>query len=161
MELIYLKKLYSNTFRNKISKDQSLSSSGGFTLLEIMVVITIMGILATLVIPKIMGRPDDARVVAAKHDVGTLVMALKLYRLDVGQYPSSEQGLKALIEQPLTGNTVSNWKLGGYLDGVPKDPWGNQYQYASPGVHGEIDVYSHGADGKPGGEGHDADIGNW
>ena len=161
MELIYLKKLYSNTFHNKISKNQSLSSSSGFTLLEIMVVITIMGILATLVIPKIMGRPDDARVVAAKHDVGTLVMALKLYRLDVGRYPSSEQGLKALIEQPMTGSTVSNWKLGGYLDSIPKDPWGNQYQYVSPGIRGEIDVYSHGADGKPGGEGHDADIGNW
>jgi len=161
MELIYLKKLCSNIFRKKISKDKSVSSSGGFTLLEIMVVITIMGILATLVIPKIMGRPDDARVVAAKHDVGTMVMALKLYRLDVGQFPSSEQGLRALIEQPMTGNTVSNWMLGGYLDSIPKDPWGNQYQYVSPGIRGEIDVYSHGADGKPGGEGHDADIGNW
>lgn len=161
MKLIYLKNIFSNNLSNKVKKDRLLSSSGGFTLLEIMVVITIMGILATLVIPKIMGRPDDARVVAAKHDVGTLVMALKLYRLDIGQYPSAEQGLKALVEQPLSGNRVSNWKFGGYLDAIPKDPWGNQYQYANPGVHGEIDVYSHGADGKSGGEGHDADIGNW
>lgn len=161
MKLIYLKNFYLDTFSVKTTKNKLPPSNGGFTLLEIMVVITIMGILATLVIPKIMGRPDDARVVAAKHDVGTLVMALKLYRLDIGQYPSSEQGLKALVEQPLSGNRVSNWKFGGYLDSIPKDPWGNQYQYANPGVHGEIDVYSHGADGKPGGEGHDADIGNW
>ena len=140
---------------NKFKKD------AGFTLLEIMVVIAIMGILATLVIPKLMGRPDDARIVAAKHDVGTLVLSLKLYRLDVGQYPSSEQGLKALVERPSSGNAATNWKSGGYLDDIPNDPWGNPYQYVIPGIHGEIDIFSYGADGKAGGEGNDADVGNW
>ena len=140
---------------NKLKKD------AGFTLLEIMVVIAIMGILATLVIPKLMGRPDDARIVAAKHDVGTLVLSLKLYRLDIGQYPSSEQGLKALVERPSFGKDATNWKSGGYLDDIPNDPWGNPYQYVIPGIHGEIDVFSFGADGKAGGEGNDADIGNW
>ena len=133
----------------------------GFTLIEIMVVIAIIGILATLIVPKIMGRPDEARATAAKHDVGTLVQAFKLYRLDIGRYPTTEQGLKALVEKPTSEPVPQNWKAGGYLDSVPKDPWGNPYQYASPGARGEIDVYSFGADGKPGGTGNDADIGNW
>ena len=133
----------------------------GFTLIEIMVVIAIIGILATLIVPKIMGRPDEARATAAKHDVGTLVQAFKLYRLDIGRYPTTEQGVKALVEKPTSEPVPQNWKAGGYLDSIPKDPWGNPYQYANPGTRGEIDVYSFGADGKPGGTGNDADIGNW
>jgi general secretion pathway protein G len=133
----------------------------GFTLIEIMVVIAIIGILATLIVPKIMGRPDEARATAAKHDVGTLVQAFKLYRLDIGRYPTTEQGVKALVEKPTSEPVPQNWKAGGYLDSIPKDPWGNPYQYANPGARSEIDVYSFGADGKPGGTGNDADIGNW
>ena len=133
----------------------------GFTLIEIMVVIAIIGILATLIVPKIMGRPDEARATAAKHDVGTLVQAFKLYRLDIGRYPTTEQGIRALVEKPTSEPVPQNWKAGGYLDSIPKDPWGNPYQYANPGTHGEIDVFSYGSDGKPGGTGNDADIGNW
>jgi general secretion pathway protein G len=133
----------------------------GFTLIEIMVVIAIIGILATLIVPNIMGRPDEARVTAAKHDVGTINQALKLYRLDIGRYPTTEQGLKALVERPTSEPIPQNWKTGGYLSSVPKDPWGNPYQYSNPGTRGEIDVISYGADGKPGGTGTDADIGNW
>jgi general secretion pathway protein G len=138
-----------------------LSSQAGFTLIEIMVVIAIIGILATLIVPKIMGKPDEARVVAAKQDVGTLVQALKLYRLDIGRYPTTEQGLKALVEKPTAEPVPQNWKAGGYVESLPKDPWGNVYQYSNPGTHGEIDVYSFGADGKAGGTGLDADVGNW
>jgi general secretion pathway protein G len=133
----------------------------GFTLIEIMVVIAIIGILATLIVPNIMGRPDEARVTAAKHDVGTINQALKLYRLDIGRYPTSEQGLKALVERPTSEPIPQNWKTGGYLSSVPKDPWGNPYHFSNPGTRGEIDVISYGADGKPGGTGTDADIGNW
>ena len=140
---------------------QRRSKDAGFTLIEIMVVIAIIGILATLIVPKIMGRPDEARVVAAKQDVGTIVQALKLYRLDIGRYPTTDQGLKALVEKPTSEPVPQNWKMGGYLDSLPKDPWGNVYQYANPGTNGEIDVYSFGSDGKPGGIGLDADIGNW
>ena len=133
----------------------------GFTLIEIMVVIAIIGILATLIVPNIMGRPDEARATAAKHDVGTINQALKLYRLDIGRYPTTEQGLKALVERPTSEPIPQNWKTGGYLSSVPKDPWGNPYQYSNPGTRGEIDVISYGADGKLGGTGTDADIGNW
>ena len=140
---------------------QRRSKDAGFTLIEIMLVIAIIGILATLIVPKIMGRPDEARVVAAKQDVGTIVQALKLYRLDIGRYPTTDQGLKALVEKPTSEPIPQNWKMGGYLESLPKDPWGNVYQYANPGTNGEIDVYSFGSDGKPGGTGLDADIGNW
>ena len=134
----------------------------GFTLIEIMVVIVIIGILATLVVPRIMGRPDEARVVSAKHDVTTLVQALKLYKLDSGRYPTTEQGLNALVTKPSTDPAPMNWKMGGYLDKLPQDPWGNPYQYNNPGTHNnDIDVYSFGADGKPGGTDNDSDIGNW
>jgi general secretion pathway protein G len=133
----------------------------GFTLIEIMVVIAIIGILATLIVPNIMGRPDEARATAAKHDVGTINQALKLYRLDIGRYPTTEQGLKALVERPTSEPIPQNWKMGGYLSSVPKDPWGNTYHYSNPGTRSEIDVISYGADGKPGGTGTDADIGNW
>ena len=140
---------------------KSTHKDAGFTLIEIMVVIAIIGILATLIVPKIMGRPDEARATAAKHDVGTLVQAFKLYRLDIGRYPTTEQGIRALVEKPTSEPVPQNWKAGGYLDSIPKDPWGNPYQYANPGTHGEIDVFSYGSDGKPGGTGNDADIGNW
>lgn len=133
----------------------------GFTLIEIMVVVVILGILAALVTPKLMGRTDDARRVAAKQDVATLMQGLKLYRLDNQCYPTTEQGLQALIAKPASGPEASGWKTGGYLDKLPKDPWGNPYLYLSPGIRGEIDVFSLGADGRAGGDGNDADIGSW
>ena len=137
------------------------TGQGGFTLLEVMVVVVILGILAALVVPKIISRPDEARVIAAKQDIASLMQALKLYRLDNQRYPSTEQGLQALAVQPTTAPLPPNWKSGGYVERLPRDPWGNPYQYLNPGVHGEIDVLSFGADGAPGGEGNDADIGSW
>jgi general secretion pathway protein G len=137
------------------------NTQSGFTLIEIMIVVVIIGILVGLLAPKIMDRPDQARVVAAKSDIQALLQALKLYRLDNATYPSAEQGLMALVKKPETGNIPNNWKPGGYLDRVPKDPWGGEYQYLNPGIHGEIDILSYGADGKPGGEGYSADIGSW
>ncbi len=131
----------------------------GFTLIEIMVVVVILGILAAIIVPKIMDRPDDARIIAAKNDVRAIMSALKLYRLDNSVYPSTEQGLQALLTKPETGNVPARWRP--YLERLPKDPWGNDYQYLNPGVHGEIDVFSFGRDGQPGGEGADADIGSW
>lgn len=137
------------------------SRQSGFTLLEVMVVVVILGILAALVVPKIISRPDEARIIAAKQDIASLMQALKLYRLDNQRYPTTEQGLQALIARPSTAPTPPNWKAGGYLDRLPKDPWGNPYQYLTPGLHGEIDLFSFSADGAPGGEGNDADIGSW
>jgi general secretion pathway protein G len=139
----------------------SAASSRGFTLIEIMVVVVIMGILAALIVPKLMGRTDDARIIAAKQDIATLMQALKLYKLDNQRYPTTEQGLQALVAKPTTGPAADGWKTGGYLDKLPKDPWGYPYQYLSPGLKGEIDVFSFGADGQPGGSGNDADIGSW
>ncbi|MCE2971770.1 MAG: type II secretion system major pseudopilin GspG [Burkholderiales bacterium] len=135
----------------------------GFTLIEIMVVIAILGILAALIVPRIVGRTDDARIAAAKTDIATIVQALKLYRLDNGRYPSTEQGLRALIEKPTSEPLPLNWKQGGYLErnSVPKDPWGKEYQYLNPGQRGEIDVFSLGADGQAGGEANNADVGSW
>ena len=137
------------------------SRQGGFTLLEVMVVVVIIGILAALVVPKIISRPDEARAIAAKQDVASLMQALKLYRLDNQRYPSTEQGLQALAARPATAPIPPNWKTGGYLERLPKDPWSNPYQYLNPGLHGEIDIFSFGADGALGGEGNDADIGSW
>lgn len=133
----------------------------GFTLIEIMVVVVIMGILAALVVPKLMGRADDARITAAKQDISTLMSALKLYKLDNHRYPTTEQGLQALVSKPTGGPAANGWKSGGYVDKLPKDPWGGPYQYLSPGVRGEVDIFSYGADGQPGGAGNDADIGSW
>lgn len=138
-----------------------LRAPRGFTLLEVMVVVVILGILAALVVPKIVGRPDEARVIAAKQDIASLQQALKLYRLDNQRYPTTEQGLQALVMKPATAPAPPNWKSGGYIERLPKDPWGNPYQLLNPGVHGEIDVFSYGADGVSGGEGYDADIGSW
>jgi len=134
-------------------------NQGGFTLIEIMVVIVILGVLAALVVPKVMSRPDEARVVAAKQDVAAVMQALKLYRLDNQRYPTGEQGLQALVQKPTTAPIPNNWKA--YLDRLPNDPWGKPYQYLNPGVRGEIDVFSFGADGQSGGTGTDADVGSW
>jgi general secretion pathway protein G len=133
----------------------------GFTLIEVLVVIVILGILAALVVPRVLERPDEARVIAAKSDIAAIVAALKLYRLDNQRYPTSEQGLAALSARPTQPPLPPNWKPNGYLERVPKDPWGQPYQYLNPGLHGEIDVFSLGADGQPGGSGIDADVGSW
>ncbi len=133
----------------------------GFTLIEIMVVVVILGILAAIVVPNIIDRPDAARVAKARQDIRAVESALKLYRLDNFRYPTTEQGLAALVNKPTTQPEPRNWKSGGYLDRIPTDPWGDPYHYRSPGEHGEIDVYTLGRDGRPGGEESDADIGNW
>jgi general secretion pathway protein G len=135
----------------------------GFTLIEIMVVITILGILAALIVPRVVGRTDGARIAAARQDIASVMQALKLYRLDNGRYPTTEQGLQALIAKPIAEPVPNNWKQGGYLErsSVPKDPWGHVYQYLNPGLRGEIDVFSFGADGQSGGQNTDADIGSW
>lgn len=138
-----------------------MSEQHGFTLLEIMVVVVIIGILAALVMPKIISRPDEARAIAAKQDIASLMQALKLYRLDNQRYPVTEQGLQALVTRPASAPNPPNWKAGGYVERLPKDPWGNPYQFLNPGVNGEIDVFSFGADGVSGGEGNNADIGSW
>lgn len=135
------------------------SRSRGFTLIEVMVVIVILGVLAALVVPRVMTRPDEARAVAARQDIAAVMQSLKLYRLDNQRYPSTEQGLQALVTAPTAGPAAPNWKS--YLDKLPVDPWGRPYQYLNPGLRGEIDVFSLGADGQPGGEGVDADIGSW
>ncbi len=131
----------------------------GFTLIELMVVLVIIGVLAALIVPNVLERADDARVTAARTDVNNLMQALKLYRLDNQRYPTAEQGLQALLVKPTTGPIPPNWKP--YLEKLPNDPWGRPYQYLNPGVKGEIDVMSFGADGQSGGEGRDADIGSW
>ncbi len=133
----------------------------GFTLVEIMEVVVIIGILAALVVPKLLGRTGESRVVAAKVDIASLMSALKLYKLDNQRYPTSEQGLMALVTKPTTGPAANGWKTGGYIDKLPKDPWGNPYQYLAPGLHGEVDLFSLGADGQPGGTADDADVGSW
>ncbi len=131
----------------------------GFTLIELMVVLVIIGVLAALIVPNVLERADDAKVTAARTDVNNLIGALKLYRLDNQRYPSAEQGLQALVTRPTAGAIPPNWKS--YLGKLPNDPWGHAYQYANPGLKGEIDVYSFGADGVIGGEGRDAEIGSW
>ncbi len=133
--------------------------TGGFTLIELMVVLVIIGVLAALIVPNVLDRADDARVTAARTDVNNLMQALKLYKLDNQRFPSSEQGLQALVAKPTIGAVPPRWKP--YLDKLPNDPWSRPYQYANPGVKGEIDVYSLGADGQAGGEGKDGDVGSW
>lgn len=135
----------------------------GFTLIELMVVIVILGILAGLIVPRIMGRPDEARRAKARIQIESLETALKLYRLDNGNYPSTEQGLNVLVEPPTVGTPLKNWRQGGYLEKgkVPKDPWDNDFVYISPGAHGDFDLISRGADGEPDGEGKNKDINSW
>lgn len=132
----------------------------GFTLLEILVVVVILGILASLVLPNFLGRTDQARTIAARHDIQTLVGVLKLYKLDNGFYPSTAQGLQALVTKPDSDPVPRNWKQP-YIEQLPKDPWDRPYQYLNPGVHGVIDVFTLGADGESGGEDSNEDIGNW
>ena len=133
----------------------------GFTLIEILVVVVILGILAAIVVPKVMEHPGEARQVRARQDIQAIVTALNMYKLDNFVYPSTEQGLDALVNKPSGSPEAANWRKGGYLDKAPKDPWNHPYLYLHPGSHGDVDVFSYGADGKPGGEGEDADVGNW
>lgn len=133
----------------------------GFTLIEIMVVVVIIGILASVVVPRIMDNPDKARIAKASNDIQALGSALDIYRLDNYVYPTTDQGLDALITQPGSSPEAPNWKQGGYIKKLNKDPWGNDYLYLNPGEHGEIDIYSLGADGAPGGDGPHKDIGSW
>lgn len=142
---------FARTTRSRIQR--------GFTLIELMVVLVIIGVLAALIVPNVLDRADDARTTAARTDVTNLMQALKLYKLDNLRYPTAEQGLQALVTKPSAGPQAPNWKP--YLEKLPNDPWGRPYQYINPGVKGEVDVMSFGADGQPKGEGKDADIGSW
>ncbi len=144
---------------NSSVRRQYRRATRGFTLIELMVVLVIIGVLAALIVPNVLDRAEDARATAARTDVNNLMQALKLYRLDNQRYPTGEQGLQALVARPGTAPAPPHWKP--YLDKLPNDPWGRPYQYLNPGVRGEIDVMSLGADGQPGGEGKDADIGSW
>ena len=147
------------TLANYLSAARGRRGSRGFTLIELMVVLVIIGVLAALIVPNMLDRADDARVTAARTDVNNLMQALKLYKLDNLRYPSAEQGLQALVAKPTVGVIPPNWRP--YLDKLPSDPWGHPYQFANPGLKGEIDVYSFGADGVVGGEKNNADIGSW
>ena len=142
-----------------LTKARRTAAQRGFTLIELMVVLAIIGILAALVVPNVLGRADDARIMAARTDVGNLVQALKLYKLDNQRFPTAEQGLQALVVKPTAEPVPLQWKS--YLDKLPADPWGKPYQYLNPGIKGEVDVMSWGADGQSGGEGVNADIGSW
>ena len=144
---------------NKFLRAASRTTQRGFTLIELMVVLVIIGVLAALIVPNVIERADDARVTAARTDINNLMQALKLYRLDNQRYPTAEQGLQSLLTRPTTGPAAPNWKP--YVEKLPNDPWGHPYQYMNPGIKGEIDVLSFGADGQNGGEGKNADIGSW
>ncbi len=135
-----------------------LGARGGFTLIEMIVVLAIIGVLALIIVPNVIGRPDQARVTVAKTDLRTISAALKIYRLDNGDYPTTEQGLAALVSRPTVPPEPINWSSDGYLPAVPVDPWGNPYSYRSPGVSGRFDLSSLGKDGQPGGEELDADL---
>jgi len=137
------------------------SAARGFTLIEVMVVVVILGILAAIIVPKVMDRPDTARIARAKQDIRGLESALNMYKLDNYTYPTTDQGLEALVKKPTSDPVPPHWKAGGYLDRLPTDPWGHEYHYLDPGVHGDVDIYTLGADNRPGGSGVNADIGNW
>lgn len=140
----------------------STSSQRGFTLIEIMVVVVIIGVLGAIVVPQFMSRPDQAKVTAARTDIQAIATALEMYRLDTFSYPSTQQGLEALSKRPAGGPAAKNWNPQGYLKSLPLDPWGMPYQYLNPGTRStSYDLLSFGSDGMPGGEGYAADIGNW
>ena len=141
-----------------MNRDKSSETQRGFTLIEVMVVVVILGILAAFIVPKLMDRPDAARIAKAKSDIGAIESALNLYRLDNHRYPATDDGLEALVNKPANAPT---WKEGGYLERLPMDPWGKPYQYLSPGIHGTVDIFSLGADGAEGGDGANTDLGNW
>lgn len=146
-----------------LMKKDGFGHSRGFTFIELMVVMVILGILATLIVPRIMGRPEEARRLKARVQIESIETALQLYKLDNGYYPTTEQGLEALVEAPAVGRLPMSWREGGYLEKgkLPKDPWKNEYIYLCPGVQGDYDLSSYGPDGEPGGEGKDADINSW
>jgi general secretion pathway protein G len=138
-----------------------LRNQRGFTLIEIMVVVVILGILAAVVVPRLLDRPEEARITKAKTDIKGIEQAIGMFKLDNGYYPSTEQGLAALVEQPTVGRIPTKYQAGGYLKKVPVDPWGNPYVYISPGIHDSFDIISYGSDGEPGGEDNNADINSW
>lgn len=146
------------TERNRGRREQRRA---GFTLLEIMVVIVILGLLAALVVPKLIGRTEEAKRTQTRLQIKNIEQALQLFKLDNGFYPSTEQGIEALVHPPETGRIPKNYRQGGYIDRVPKDPWGNVYVYISPGTNRDYEITSYGADEAPGGEGEDADINSW
>lgn len=148
------------SIEDRWSRDDGIGEEG-FSLLELMVVVVIMSILALVIVPRVIDRPDQARVARAQSDIAILENALQLYKLDNLRYPTTEQGLAALVEEPQQAPLAENWASNGYIDRLPDDPWGNPYQYLAPGVRGDIDVFSYGADGAQGGDGLDSDIGNW
>ena len=145
----------------KQAKQSVMRNEKGFTLIEIMVVVVILGILAGIVVPRLLDRPEEARRTKAATDIRGIEQSLAMYKLDNGFYPTTEQGLQALVTKPETGRIPGRYRAGGYLNKVPVDPWGNTYVYLSPGIHGDIDVISYGSDGQPGGEGNDADVNSW
>ncbi|MBW1764012.1 MAG: type II secretion system major pseudopilin GspG [Deltaproteobacteria bacterium] len=155
-----LKAISSKLIKSWINRPRS---SSGFTLIEIMVVIVILGILVGYVAVRIMDKPEEARQLKARMDIASIETALKIYKLDNGTYPTTEQGLQALVEAPTVGRLPMKWRKGGYLEKtrIPKDPWDNDYIFLSPGLHGDFDLMSYGHDGEPGGEGKDADINSW